>query len=345
MKKTPITIMLILAIITISLITPQTTIKAENNNLRIFEFPTDTKITLTTEYKPSTILDPGSEREIEFLVSFKYELPQFFPKFLIGTKIGNWIIFRDGKHDNSIDVSLEVEYPDWCNITLKDKDIKIEDISYEKYVSTQTSMTIKVEEDVSAFTQGEITIKAEFNPEDKCGLTSSKNETKFNIMSNYKSKLTTKFNLEENTSEIKIKHGDTAKLYLNLTNQGNDDTIVNIKPKDEDANWQISIDKKVINLDTYDVEIPKNGKKIVEIEISVIGSDVEEISYIPIFELTPRAKNNETSHGSTQTLTAPKIIKREKDNLNDILMLVLYAAIILVIIVIIIFFVRKKIKK
>ena len=114
------------------------------DDIRILEFETETEISIDNETLPDfpIALIPGeSINNIEATVKFKFDTPSFFPNFIIGTKIGNWVMFRDTEHDMSVSLSLSADEVDWVNIELPEK-ITIESIGTSFKESTFTFLSL-----------------------------------------------------------------------------------------------------------------------------------------------------------------------------------------------------------
>jgi len=313
--------------------------------LRLIRFETTTEITLKNETLPENPMNPGeTKKDIEATVQFKFEKPWYFPKFLLNRKIGKWIIFRDINYDMSINISLSVaEKPDWCDVELP-KQVTIEDIGIE-FKEALFKFNITVNETVLAFQEGTIKIQATFIPEDAWGLESSASSDIFTVKSNLVGGIQARFDLPENTTELKFKGGQTKTLPLYIENGYNAKTIIQIQVPENVRNntiWNVTSEHKSIELEagrniTVNVNVtPKKSDSYKDSEKSYSKS---------IINLIPKLSEDQDKVLDEIEVDTPKLIVEDNGNIDEILMMVLYAIIIIVIIAFVIWIILRKINR
>jgi len=347
-KKYSIIVLAIFLIITF--IVPQGCAQNSTNatltqELRLIEFETTTEITLKNETLPENPMNPGqTKKDIEATVQFKFEKPWYFPRFLLDRRIGKWIIFRDINYDMSINISLSVaEKPKWCDVELP-KQVTIKDIGTD-FKEALFRFNITVNETVLAFQEGDIKIQAAFIPEDAWGLESSASSDIFTVKSNLVGGIQARFDLPENTTEVKFKGGQTKTLPLYIENGYNAKTIIQIQVPEEVKNntiWNVTIEQKSIELEA--------GKNItVNVNVTPKKSDSyknSELSYSTgIIKLTPKLSEDQNIVLDEITVDTPKLIVEDDGNLGEILTMILYAIIIIVIIAFVIWIILRKINR
>ncbi|MCJ7571047.1 MAG: hypothetical protein MUO82_04120 [Candidatus Thermoplasmatota archaeon] len=330
---------LIVAIISPKILAENQLSKLEaSNGLRIFEFTTTTKISLDNDF--SKPLSLNSSHSVDVTVSFKFELPQFFPKLLLGTKIGNWVIFRDQNHNTTVDIKLNLEkIPKWCDAELENKTIAIDNIT-TKAKSMKTKLNIKINNDAPALEKETIDISAKFESESNWGLTPSEDIINFSIMPEYVGLINAEFDLPKNTTELVLSPDkNTTFLPVNITNIGNGESIITIKLKDTQQNWNVSIDTPEITL------LPGNTDK------SYVNITTPQTKERQTMNLTLEITSKSTSEteidetylqGQTLNLTGLKIIKEDTTEKIDITIITLGLIVILVSLIIIVFLFKKK---
>jgi hypothetical protein len=310
----------------------------ELNNFKIFEFKTTTKISLDNDFtKPVSL---NSSHSIDVTISFKFELPQFFPRILLGTKIGNWVIFRDRNHNMTVDIKLNLEKkPEWCDAEIENKIITINNITTDTK-TVKTKLKIKINNDAPALEKETITLSAKFESESNWGLTPSEDIISFTITPEYVGLINAEFDLPKNTTELVISTDkNTTLLPVNITNIGNGESIITITIKDIQQNWNISIDTPEITL------IPSESNKI-NVNITTPQSKERQIMNLTL-EITSKSTSeteiDETYlQGQTLELTGLKLIKDDTTEKIDFTTITLGLIVILLSLIIITFFFKKK---
>lgn len=341
----------IIIILTVLLIAPiiSTQACADNSlneslleDLRILTFETQTQVTIDEETIPTERIDPGETKTLEAKVDFKFDLPDLFPKFLLGTKIGNWIIFRDKEFDMSINLSLSVaKKPEWCDVEIPET-ITINNIGTTLQENT-FEFSITVNNSAVGLQTDEIQIQATFTPESSWGLLDSSGIGNFTIESNYVGELEAFLVFAKNTTEIKFEGGETKTLKLRIINHYNAETIVQIETILEDEIFNISIEQQQVTLE-------RGGEIDININITAIESDAYKnqeyrIQTPDIIKLSPKAFEDPTVTGEQITIKSPDLIVEDEGDLMDIIMLVIYATIILIALAVVIILVFKRLNR
>jgi|GEM_PF-1746309 len=344
MTKKTLLITIQILILIVAVISPQ--ILAENqllkieesNGLRIFKFKTTTEILLDNNFSKPVSLN--SSHSVNVTISFKFELPQFFPKLLLGTKIGNWVIFRDQNHNSTVDIKLNLEkIPQWCKAELENKTITIDNITTE--VKTMiTKLNIKINNDAPALEKETIELSAKFESQTNWGLTTSQDIINLTIIPEYIGLINAEFDLPKNTTELVLSQDkNTTLLPVNITNIGNGESKITIKIKEIQQNWNVSIDTPEIIL------LPGKTDKI---NINITTPQIKEkLTMNLTLEITSKS-TSETEideiylQGQTLNLTGLKIIKEEATQPIDFTIITLGLIVILVSLITIVFIFKKK---
>ena len=347
MRKKIIPISFIIVLFVMLSIIPQATADSSlletSSTFRIFSFETDTKIELDEETVPNSPIKLNELQEIEFTVSFKYDLPAFFPKILLGTKIGNWIIFRDTEHSNTIEVNLSVEAPEWCDAQLIEETVYIEDIGTD-FKGIKSKLAIILAEDAPALEKGDVKIFAKFNTNDSWGLAFSENSTTFTVIPEYVGNLTAVIEQLQDVDEYFVKHNANNTLQMTITNNYNGESKVKLECDNDDSEikWNITVIPE-------EITIPKYSNKTVEIIIKTSSSPKKQ-SIQRTFKLTPQSTmeidlSEEYLTGESIEISTGLITKKSVDEPLEIdanLMLIMILGVIIIISMILII---KKIKK
>lgn len=317
------------------------------DDIRFIDFETTTEITIDNKETSFPIIkNPGeSENKIKATVRFKFETPSYFPTFLIGTKIGKWIIFRDVDHDMSVNLSLSVvEKPDWVDIDIP-KQVKIENIG-NNFKENSFEFNITFNKTAVALQEKEIKIKAVFTPHSSWGLKSSENYTNFNVKTNYFGEIYAGFNLSQNTTVVRFEAGQTKNIKLGIFNHYNAKTIVHIEPSEEITN------NKIWNLTLEQNEITLNIGEYKEITVNITAKksdsykNKETVFEDKILKLTPKAYDDQTIQKTPLVVKSPSLVaKGESTLIVDIMLMVVYALIAIVVIALVLIVIIKKLKR
>jgi len=347
-KKTLIiafTIFLIIPLFSNQVCAQDTSDEGLLDDIRLLYFETETNLTIKETTIPEELLNPGDEFTIKAKVEFKFILDELFPEFLLGTKIGNWIIFRDTNFDMSVNLSLDVEEkPDLFDIEYP-KEITIEEIGTE-VKDIEVEFHVTVNKSVSALREDTIKIEASFEPETAWGLEESTASDSFTIKSNYVGFLNASFNLPDDYYKIRFKGGETKTIELKIFNYYNGESIIEIKPTTiilNETDWNISIGQKSITLGPGE-----NGTVLVNFTVKKSDSITAFTSSYaaPILILTPVASGNSDIVGKKQfRVNSPEVILDHEGSLTEILIMIIIAVIIAIVIIVVIILVLKRLNR
>ena len=310
------------------------------DNIRILKSNSTIEVSLDVADIPSNPIDLNKTIEVDVDVKLTGELPKFFPKLFINTKIGNWIIFRDKNQNSTVNVTLSVASPDWCTAKLEHESIEIDLLSNSKK-STKLYVTIK--ESALALQEGEIELKADFSPPENWMFGPSKDTTNFTIVSKYVGNITAVIEPLDGVDSFIVKPNVNTTLPLNITNNFNGETKVTIDFDNDssDLNWNVSLDQD-------EILIPKDDTKTVNIIIKPPSSKkMQEIT--GTFILKPKSTvdikvADEYLAGESIEISTGPIVKEkieEEFEIDTTMLAIILLIIILVIIVIIVFLKRK----
>ena len=90
-----------------------------NTGIKDTFFNTTTDVSISGE--DSYVMNPGENMELDVTIKFNFVKPPFFPQFLIGTRIGKWVMFRDANINMTTDIALSLSHPEFCTADLKMK--------------------------------------------------------------------------------------------------------------------------------------------------------------------------------------------------------------------------------
>ena len=329
-KKIPIVYSLILILIFTALM-PAT---PAQSTFRLFKFETETDVELGDITLFENPVSPGTSVEVDVNIKFKFEKPLLFPTFLIGSRIGNWIMFRDSKQNRTAEIELDVDFPDFCTAKLEKSKILIENFSTEFNAPVKIKLNVTIKEDAHALETGKIVVRANFTPNEKWSLNESRDVTEISVTTGYTSNITATL---ENTT-IKITPTKTTYIPIDIKNDGNDDTLVDLKVVDIPKNWSISFIPDSI-------EIAAGGTETVELNVtSIKGFDNETID----LQFTPKLSKDNSYKGKTISLSLrlenDGSLKEGKSEI-DITLLIVLLTVIIAAFIIIILIARKKYKE
>jgi len=337
MKKTiKLSLFLIVLLISSTLVPTITAenIKTQNKSFRLFTFNTSTEIELLNTSKLDSPLLPNTTIELPIKIRFKFETPSLFPTFLINTKIGKWIMFRNTKYNMTAEIKLQYEEtPNWYTLKLDQNKIIIENIS-TSYQEATTKLKLTIKNNAKALETGKIKIQANFTPESKWGLTPSGDKIEKTITVAYQDNIQP--TIENQT--IQITPTKTTYIPIKITNKGNGKTTIKTEIKNIPINWTITFNETDVTLDT-------NEEK--EIHLNVTSTKNFDNETITI-NFTPILTENNTYKGETKTLEITfqndGSLNKETLQIDTTLLLIILTAVIMTILIItlVIFFIKKR---
>jgi len=310
------------------------------DNIRILKSNSTIEVSLDVADIPSNPIDLNKTIEVDVDVKLTGELPKFFPKLFINTKIGNWIIFRDKNQNSTVNVTLSVASPDWCTAKLEHESIEIDLLSNSKK-STKLYVTIK--ESALALQEGEIELKADFSPPENWMFGPSKDTTNFTIVSKYVGNITAVIEPLDGVDSFIVKPNVNTTLPINITNNYNGEIKVttNFESYGHELKWDVWVDP-------YEIVIAKGETKTVNIILKPPTTD-EMQKLNATITLTPKSTSDmdiddEYLKGDPIELFTGEIVKEkieEEFEIDTTMLAIILLIIILVIIVIIVFLKRK----
>jgi len=314
------------------------------DNFRIINTGSTTEISLDQTDIPSSgvPIDLNKTMVINVSVVLTGELPSLFPDFLVGTKIGNWIMFRDINKNSTVNVTLSLTNNSWCKAELEKKIVKVDLLSNSK---TSTKLMVTIKETALALQEGQIKIKAEFSPpgNEKWMFKSSENETSFKIISKYSGNIKATIEPLEKVNKFIVKPNVNTTLPLNITNNFNGETKIKIDFSNDDPelNWSIYLSQN-------EITIPKGKNGTVNIIIKPSSSkEMQELK--GNFTLTPKSTVNidledQYLTGNSIIVSIGTIVKESTEDKFEINtnMLIILIVIIVILVIIVLMIIRKK---
>ena len=244
------------------------------------------EIKLNTTSKIDEPLTAAVTKEIEITVGYKLDIGSLAKWFFFNRRIGRLLLFGPKYSLKFLSklpqatIELSTEQPEWCTVTLDQKNISLE-ISND-FKETKAELTVFINnQTATALEQKDIKIKAEFKG--LGGIKASSNETTISFRPAYQSKIT--YNFEK---EINITSTNETNIPITITNNGNGDAIVKVEIENTSENWNISIypeettipigNTKQVDLITTPTKTFKN--QTIKIKITTksaySGTDVDE---------------------------------------------------------------------
>jgi hypothetical protein len=312
----------------------------QSSGLRIYRFNTTTELSLGKISNFSEPVSLNSSHSVDIYVSFNLETPHFFPKILIGTKLGNWIMFRDRNHRMAVDIELSLEKtPEWFEAELEDTKITIENITTETK-TFETRINIKIDKDAPSLEKEIIELSAKFLPEKNWGFMASEDKINFTIIPEYIGSITAEFDLPENTTELILStEQNMTILPVIIKNTGNGESIITIKIKDITENWNIT-------LDAAEIILAKGQTQEVNVNIATPQTKQRQTTNLTV-EISSKS-TSETDidkiylQGQTIELSYIKLIKEDTTEKINFTTITLALIILLIFLAAIVFFFKKK---
>ncbi len=242
-----ITITVFLAILLVSAITSpitgaKTTSEEDGVLIEIFE----SEISIEKNKDIDEPMGSSDSNKIKITVGFKLNIGPLAKQLLFGRRIGRLIlfgpqyIFKYLVELPKANVTVSVEgCPDWCNATLDNSNFEFD--YNNEFVNNETTLTISVNERPPALEQADIIVKV--NYEGFWTIKPASNSTNIPLFSAYESKIEWDAETEHTIPPLK-----ETTIPINITNNGNGDTIVNIAVLDSPENWNISLDQDNITI-------------------------------------------------------------------------------------------------
>lgn len=190
-------------------------------------------------------IDPSGTAVIKVTVKYKLDIGNFVNWFLLKRRIGRFVLFGFGyisklKPLPSAEIDMTVQQPDWCIATINPSNVSLEISNTFKEAGAEVTFSI-VNASAHALELNYITINAEFKQNWR--IKGSSNQTSIPFMLAYVSKISAVTESVNYISPI-----NKSIIPINITNNGNGETIVNVQLENQSQNLNISIDQENITL-------------------------------------------------------------------------------------------------
>jgi hypothetical protein len=223
----------------------------QNKGLIIPIIGSEISINATSSQINEPIAPLSGTKVIDITVKYKLDVGPLANWFLFKRRMGRFILFGFGyisklKQTPSAEINLTVECPDWCTATMEQPSnisIGISNVFEEETAKVTFSI---VNSSGHALELNYITVKAEFK--DSWRIKGSVNETTISFMPAYLSSISTNIEMLKNKTELPISPVNKTTIPINITNNGNGDSIINVSVENPPENWNISADPENITL-------------------------------------------------------------------------------------------------
>jgi hypothetical protein len=185
---------------------------------------------------------------IDTSVKYKLNVGPLANWFLFKRRIGRFILFGFGyisklKQTPSAEINLTVECPDWCTATIVPSNVNIGISNTFKEEKAKVTFFI-VNSSGHALELNYITVKAEFKSNWR--IKGSVNKTTISFMPAYLSSISANIEMLKNKTELPISPVNKTTIPINITNNGNGDSIINVSVENLPESWNISTDPENI---------------------------------------------------------------------------------------------------
>ena len=278
----------------------------------------------------------SESKDITFKVKFKLELGNFMKRFYLNRRIGRVLafglfqgfFFKILKQIPKAKLNLSVQTPDWCQAELNNYEVEL---GYNnEFEEAEVKLSFSINENAPAFETEEIIIKADYLGVGSINAIS--NMTNISFMPAYISNMSV-----EAADNFTITPLKEIMIPLNVTNNGNGKSMVNITNNDLD-NWNITSDKENIIEVGETKEIMISIKAPKKFDNETITFTLEPISTVENVDNNYRLGNNVEF---SITFYNDGSLK-EDDNEIDITSIIIIAFVVIIILVIVFLLMRKK---
>jgi len=227
-------------------------------------------------------------KQIDVTVKFRLNIGKLTKWFFFNRRIGRLLLFGPKYAFKFLTKTLPqatiglstIQQPDWCTATIDPTNITL-GISNEFQEAEAKLKVVINNKTAPALEPGDIKIKAEFKG--LGGIKASSNEISISIIPAYMSEIAYDFE-----KEINISSTNETTIPINITNNGNGETIVKVEIENISENWNISIDQENITIpinETKQVKLtttPDKDFKNATIKIKLTtksaysGTDIDE---------------------------------------------------------------------
>jgi len=282
MKKKLILLALTIFLLNIVAVSELTTASSleNNNNFSIDDlFKVNSTLQIDVDDESSSdgiVISPGSSKEVNLTIKYKLNLRPFLNRFLLNTKIGNIILFKNSKFDSQMKITVEaIGGSSWCKVNVKTPKVKL-DINNE-FCEVKASVVASVYADAEAFKTCEVKIQA-YTLEGDWKIKHSYAETTLTIISGC--------NLDILVSSGKLLNfldpDEESSIPIRISNWGNAEAIVDVEIENQPESWDISLDSE------KSLTIPVGGNGWAHVTVKSKKATEDKTETIKI-KFTPRA--------------------------------------------------------
>jgi len=198
---------------------------------------------------PSQINEPVAQSgtaAINIVVKYKLDIGNFVNWFFLKRRIGRALLFGPKyalkflTKIPSATVNLSVEGPEWCQIALSKSSLNFNISNQFEEAKAQVTLSI-LNSSGHALESNQITVKAEFK--NNWRIKGSSNTTTVSFMPAYISNISAAAEAEKYVSPV-----NKTTIPINITNNGNGDSIINVSVDNPPENWNISTNLENITL-------------------------------------------------------------------------------------------------
>jgi len=191
-------------------------------------------------------------KTIDITVKYRLDIDDLTARLFFNRRIGRFLLFGFGhilkiNGEPSAEINLSVECPDWCTATIEPSNVTTEISNVFEEAEQPVQLTISVNESAPALEPGDIIITAESKA--LWGIGGSTNKTTISVMAAYDSAL------EINTTLIReISPVNETVIPIDITNNGNGETTVQVSLESYPENWNVSFDEENITIDIGEIK-------------------------------------------------------------------------------------------
>lgn len=282
MNKKIIISALLTILLTSTMLAPLTGAKTTSEDGEIIGI-LESEISIEKNKEIDEPMGPLESENIKITVGFKLNINPLAKQLLFNRRIGRLILFGPGfilklfRPLPKANITLSVDgCPDWCNATLDKSNMEID---YDnEFIKQEATLTISVNENPPALEQANIIVKAKYAGH--WTIKTASNNTNISLLSAYKSKI--EWETETNQTIPPLKN---TTIPINITNNGNRDTVLLIDVVDPPENWNISLDQENI---TIPIDEDDNMRQINLVVIPPRGFNKEIINLKLTSKSTPK---------------------------------------------------------
>ncbi len=212
-------IIVLLALFLVATILSSTVLANEEQSTRLIWV--DAEIALDASASLDAPLASGTTKSIDLTIKFKLNLGDFATRLLFNRRIGRLILFRSlDKAIPSATIDLTAECPEWCTATIEPTNITV--AIDNQFNEAEATVKLTINGTAPALGEEDVTITASFSNAN-WGIRAITNSTTISFMPAYESNISVNV-----TEKIAIPPLNETAIPINITNNGNGQSIVNI---------------------------------------------------------------------------------------------------------------------